>query len=467
MPTDKELNDISRRSFVKRTAMGGAGLLIATDLLGSNLSAAAPNSGKTTANSTMMGVPFERREKVRLGIIGVGGRGTSLLQDLLAVENVEVKAICDLVPEKVAHAQKAVVEKGQPEPTGFSKGERDFENLNKLELDIVYIATPWNWHVPMALHAMKNGKHAAVEVPACTTLQECWDLVDTSEATRKHCIILENCCYGSTEMMVLGMVRDGLFGEVTHGEAAYLHDLRSILTASEGEGLWRRFPHMKRNGNLYPTHGLGPVAHYMDIHRGDRFDYMVSVSSAEASLSAYVKANFAEGDPKRAEKYICGDMNTSIIKTQMGRTILLQHDVVNPRPYSRLNHISGTKGAFEDYPPRIFFDGPKDGPKSEDWQTLDAYRDKYEHPLWKSTGDLARKMGGHGGMDYIMNYRLMDCLKRGLVPDINVYDAAAWSAPTPLSEASVAQNGAPQKFPDFTRGKWNAHSDSPGFAVQV
>lgn len=465
MPGDTELKDISRRSFVKRTAIGGAGLLIATDLLGSDLGPATPEGAKATANSTMIGVPFEAKERVRLGIIGVGGRGSSLLQDLLAIENVEIKAICDLIPEKVARAQKAVVGAGQPEPTGFSKGERDFENLNKLELDIVYIATPWNWHVPMALDAMKNGKHAAVEVPACTTLQECWDIVDTSEATRKHCIILENCCYGSTEMMVLGMVRDGLFGEVTHGEAAYLHDLRSILTSSEGEGLWRRFPHMKRNGNLYPTHGLGPVAHYMDIHRGDRFDYMVSVSSSEASLSAYVKANFPEGDPKRAEKYVCGDMNTSIIKTQMGRTILLQHDVVNPRPYSRLNAISGTRGAFADYPPRIFFDGTKE--KEEEWQTLDALREKYEHPLWKTTGDLARKMGGHGGMDYIMNYRLMDCLKRGLVPDISVYDAAAWSAPTPLSEASVAQHGAPQKFPDFTRGKWNAHSDSPGFALQT
>src|SRR4029077_15426880 len=260
--------------------------------------------------------------------------------------------------------------------------------------------------------------------------------------------------------------QDGLFGEVTHGEAAYLHDLRSILTSSEGEGLWRRFPHIKRNGNLYPTHGLGPVAHYMDIHRGDRFDYMVSVSSAEASLSAYVKANFPDGDAKRAEKYICGDMNTSIIRTQKGRTILLQHDVVNPRAYSRLNSISGTKGIFADYPPRIFFDELKqdgskqDGPRKEDWETIDAFRDKYEHPLWKTTGEMARKMGGHGGMDYVMNYRLMDCLKRGLVPDINVYDAAAWSAPTPLSETSVAQNGAPQKFPDFTRGKWNVHSDS-------
>jgi len=464
MPSDKEAKDISRRSFVKRTAIGGAGLLIASDLLAPNLEAASPKS----SGATMMGVPFEAKERVRLGIIGVGGRGTSLLQDLLAIEKVEVKAICDLVPERVARARKAVTDAGQPDPAGFGKDEWDFKNLTQLELDIVYIATPWNWHVPMAISAMKNGKHAAVEVPACTTLQECWDLVDTSEATRKHCIILENCCYGATEMMVLSMVQDGLFGEVTHGEAAYLHDLRSILTSSEGEGLWRRFPHIKRNGNLYPTHGLGPVAHYMDIHRGDRFDYMVSVSSSEASLSAYVKANFADGDPKRSEKYICGDMNTSIIKTQRGRTILLQHDVVNPRPYSRLNSISGTKGAFADYPPRIFFDGAKlDGAKKEDWENLDAFREKYEHPLWKSTGELARKMGGHGGMDYIMNYRLMDCLKRGLVPDINVYDAAAWSAPTPLSEASVAQGSAPQKFPDFTRGKWSAHTGSVGFALQI
>jgi hypothetical protein len=454
---DNRPKDISRRNFVKSTAVGGAGLLIASDMLGRDITINAPKSD----NATMIGVPFEAHERVRLGIIGVGGRGSSLLEDLLAVEKVEVKAICDLVPEKVAKAQKAVTAAGQPEPTGFSKGERDFENLTRLDLDIVYVATPWNWHVPMAVSAMKNGKHAAVEVPACSTLDECWDLVNTSESTRKHCVILENCCYGATEMMVLGMVRDGVFGEITHGEAAYLHDLRGILTSSEGEGLWRRVPHMKRDGNLYPTHGLGPVAHYMDIHRGDRFDYMVSVSSREASLSAYVKATFPDGDPKRAEKYVCGDMNTSIIKTIKGRTILLQHDVVNPRPYSRLNLIEGTRGAFADYPARVFVDGPK----KEDWETLDAFKDKYEHPLWKTTGELARKMGGHGGMDYVMNYRLMDCLKRGLVPDIDVYDAAAWSCPTPLSEKSVAQNGSSQKFPDFTRGKWNMRPDSAGFAV--
>jgi len=455
MGTDEAPTNISRRNFIVRTAVGSAGLVIANEVLGENLLAAAPKS----SNTTMIGVPFEARERVRLGIIGVGGRGTSLLRDLLSVDGVDVKAICDLVPEKVERAQKAVTDAGQPKPTGFTKGELDFKNLNQLDLDIVYIATPWNWHVPMAVDTMKNGKHAAVEVPAATTLQECWDLVNTSETTRKHCVILENCCYGSSEMTVLQMVRDGVFGQITHGEAAYLHDLRGIVTANEGEGLWRRFPHMQRNGNLYPTHGLGPVAHYMDIHRGDRFDYMVSVSSAEASLSAYVKSKFPEGDPKRAEKYICGDMNTSIIRTANGRSILLQHDVVNPRPYSRLNMIQGTKGLFADYPPRVFVDGQKD----EDWQKLDAFNEKYEHPLWKSNGEMARKTGGHGGMDYIMNFRLMDCVKRGLPPDIDVYDAAAWSAPTPLSQASVAQNGTPQKFPDFSRGHWKARSDQ-GFA---
>ena len=458
MPMAKNSTDTSRRKFIKSTVVGGAGLLVSTDILKSELTATTEKS----VHSTMMGVPFGGRERIRLGIIGVGGRGTSLLRDLLAIDGVEVKAICDLVPEKVARAQKAVTDRGQPEPAGFSKGEWDFKNLTQLDLDIIYIATPWNWHVPMALSSMNNGKHAAVEVPAAVTLDECWQLVDTSEATRRHCVILENCCYGENELTVLGMVRDGVFGEVTHAEAAYLHDLRSILTANEGEGLWRRSPHMKRNGNLYPTHGLGPVAHYLNIHCGDRFDYMVSVSSCEASLSAYVQAHFPEGDPKRDEKYVCGDMNTSIIKTLKGRTILLQHDVVNPRPYSRLNSISGTKGAFADYPPRVFVDGQGE----ESWRAIDSFRDKYEHPLWKNMGEMARKTGGHGGMDYIMNYRLMDCLKRGLPPDIDVYDAAAWSVPTPLSEASVAQNGAPQKFPDFTRGRWNA-SDQTKFLLQT
>jgi len=450
-----ESSRISRRNFLRNTAVTSAGVVIADKAVNSYLLAATPSA----SGQTMIGVPFEPREQVRLGIIGVGGRGTSLLSDLLLVQGVEVKAICDVVPEKVEQAQKMVTDAGQPNPQGFSKGETDFKNLTQLDLDIVYVATPWNWHVPMAVDAMKNGKHVAVEVPAATSLQECWDLVNTSEATRRHCMILENCCYGSSELMALQMVRDGAFGEITYGEAAYLHDLRGILTANEGEGLWRRIPHTRRNGNLYPTHGLGPVAHYMNIHRGDRFDYMVSVSSREASLTSYVKDHFPASDPKRTEKYICGDINTSIIKTTQGRTILLQHDVVNPRPYSRLNMIQGTKGIFADYPPRVFLDGQKD----EEWQKIDSFQQKYEHPLWKQNGEMARKTGGHGGMDYVMNWRLMDCLKRGLPPDIDVYDAAAWSAPTPLSEASVKGNGSPQSFPDFTRNHWNARPENEKF----
>lgn len=460
---ENEPKGISRRSFVQRVVAGSAGLAAGVHGLADTAQAAPKSSA-----ATMIDVPFEARDHVRVGIIGVGNRGTTLLAHLNYVENVEIAAICDIVPAQVTQAQKMVTDLGRPQPRGFSKSETDFKNLTQLDLDIVYIATPWHWHVPMAINAMKNGKHAAVEVPVATTVQECWDLVDASESTRKHCVLLENCCYGELEMMVLGMVRDKVFGEITHGEAAYLHDLRAIMTASESEGLWRRFEHTKRNGNLYPTHGLGPVSHYMGINRGDRFDYIVSVSSREASLSEYVKENSPEGDPKRSEKYICGDINTSIIKTLKGRTILLQHDVVNPRPYSRLNSITGTKGIFADYPPRVFIDRKETDNKTahggEDWEKIDAFKEKYQHPLWRTTGDLARKMGGHGGMDYIMNFRLMDCVKRGLVPDIDVYDAVTWSVPGPLSEVSVANKGAAQSFPDFTREKWNGRL-SQSFAL--
>jgi len=381
---------ISRRSFVQRAAISGASLA-----LGSELQVSSVEAKPTLGASTMINVPFEARQTVRLGIVGVGNRGTALLANVLNIENVEISAVCDLLPANVDRAQKMAADAKRPMPRGFSNGDHDFKNLNQLDLDMVYIATPWHWHVPMAVDAMKNGKHAAVEVPAATTIKGCWDLVETSERTHRHCVLLENCCYGEFEMMVFQMVREGVFGEITHGEAAYLHDLRALLVSSESEGLWRRFEHTKRNGNLYPTHGLGPMANYMGINRGDRFDYMVSVSSREASLSEYVRSKFPEGNSKRLEKYICGDMNTGIIKTRRGRTILLQHDVVSPRPYSRNNTIMGTKGIFADFPPRIFFDAAmdKDHP-GEVWQNIDSFKSKYEHPLWKTTGNLARRMGG-------------------------------------------------------------------------
>lgn len=397
---------------------------------------------------TMKGVPFERHAKVRIGFVGVGGRGSGLLNDLLNVPGVEIKAICDLRQEHADRAAQRVERAGQPRPEVYAGTEKIYEKLCAREdLDLVYNATPWDWHVPIAVSAMEHGHHTAVEVPAATTLKDCWKLVDTSEKTRKHCIQLENCCYGWSELMVLQMVKAGLFGDLTHGEAAYIHDLRSLLLADASEGLWRREPHKTRDANLYPTHGLGPVANYMDIHKGDRFERIVSLSSKESSLSAYRDKAVPS---KRNEKYICGDMNTSIIRTALGRTIVLQHDVVTPRPYTRLNLIQGTKGAFADYPARIFFDGGGHG----DWQTLDSYKEKWEHPLWKKEGETARKLGGHGGMDYLMSYSLIECMKQGVPPQMDVYDAAAWSAPTPLSEMSIKKGGSAVVFPDFTRGHW-------------
>jgi len=441
---------ISRRRVLQSAALAAGGLgLKALGLSPAAQAAQAPAGPPAAAGSSMIGVPFEARSVVRVGLIGHGGRGASLLHDLLGIPGVQVSAVCDLVKDRVAAAQAKVVKAGQKEPAGYSAGERDFENLVKRDdLDVVYIPTPWRWHVPMAVAAMEAGKHVFVEVPAASTLEDCWRLVDTSERTRRHCVMLENCCYGENELMVLGMVRAGLFGELTHAEAAYIHDLGSKILFDNLEGLWRRDEHFTRNGNLYPTHGLGPVAHYLDINRGDRFEALVSMSSREASLSAR-RDRLPAGDARRKETYACGDMNTSILRTAQGRTVLLQHDVVTPRPYTRINHVSGTKGAFRDYPARIFLDGSG----KEEWGSLKPYKQRFEHPLWTRLRKVASK-SGHGGMDYVMSWRLMQCVREGLVPDMDVYDAAAWSAPAPLSEDSIKAGSSAVAFPDFTRGRW-------------
>ena len=413
------------------------------------------NARAEGAGGSMIGVPFQAKNTVRFGIIGTGGRGTSMLKEMLALDNAEVVALCDVNRDAALTAQGLVEKAGKPSPAVFANGDHDFENLVKrAEVDFVYIATPWDWHVPMALAGLNAGRHVGIEVPAATTIQGCWDLVNASEKNRRHCLIMENCCYGENELMVLNMVKDGLLGDLVHGEAAYIHDLREELLSNHGEGLWRRIPHTKLNGNIYPSHGLGPVANYMGVNRGDRFDYLVSVSSGQWGLEQYRNAHFPPDDPKRKEVYVEGDMNTSIIRTANGRTIMLQHDVVNARPYDRIDLISGTKGVFRDYPPRIYLDGQ---PGPEQFTSIDAYKEKYEHPLWKQTGELAKKLGGHGGMDYIMLYRLVECMRKGLPPDMDVYDAASWSAAGPLSRDSVAQGGSPVKFPDFTKGRWSEH----------
>jgi predicted dehydrogenase len=300
---------------------------------------------------------------------------------------------------------------------------------------------------------MQAGKHAATEVPAATTIEDCWALVRTSEATRRHCLMMENCCYDFNEMLVDTMVKAGAFGEILYAEAAYIHDLREILFEDRDEGLWRRIPHTQRNGNFYPTHGLGPVAWYLDSHKGDRFDYLVSMSTPERGLTEWRAAHIPRESPKWQEEYVEGDLNSSLIKTVRGRTILLQHAVTLPTPYSRLNSIRGTRGGFLDYPARIFREGQEGG---ESWRPLDdATKAQYTHPLWRRIGAIARAKGGHGGMDYIMAWRLIETMREGLPPDFDVYDAAAWSAPGPLSEASLALSSAPVRFPDFTRGDWS------------
>jgi len=435
----------SRRRFVQ---MGAASAVAAG--INPSLEAAAAPTGKPT----MIGVPFEKRNP-RIAIIGVGGRGTSLLENLIAAD-AQVVAICDVVQEKADHAAGLVEKDGRKRPDLYTAGPHDFETmLERSDIDLVIAATPWTWHAPMALFAMNHGKDVAIEVPGVITLEDCWNIVNTSESTRKHCIMLENCCYGYNETLILRMTHQGRFGDLLYGEGAYRHDLREELFSNKGEGLWRRDEHTKRNGNLYPTHGLGPVANYMGINRGDRFGYLVSMSSPERGFDAYRKDHLQPNDPRMAERYVCGDMNTSLIKTSNGLTITVKHCVSLPNPYSRINAIAGTKGIFEDYPPRIYFDGDKD----EAYGSLDQYKE-YAHPLWQRMGEVAKKAGGHGGMDYLMLYRLLQCVREGLPPDMDVYDAAAWSSVGPLSVSSVARDSARIDFPDFTRGGWKSRTAS-------
>lgn len=445
-----ELQSWSRRRFVQ---------LSAATAVGANLTSLA--QAESTASATMIDVPFEKRNP-RIAIIGTGGRGTNLLENLLAAD-AQIIALCDVVKEKADHAASLVAGAGQPKPVLYTDGPHAFKAmLSRKDIDFVVIATPWLWHAEMAIFGMKHGKDVAVEVPAVTTLEDCWKIVRTSEETRKHCMMLENCCYGYNETLILRMIQAGKFGELLYGEGAYLHDLRDELFSNAGEGLWRRAEHTKRDGNLYPTHGLGPVANYMGIQRGDRFGHIVSMSTPQRGLDAYRKEHLKADDPRMAEKYVTGDMNTSLIKTANGLTITVKHTTSTPHPYDRINQIAGTKGIFEDYPPRIYLDGQN---SDESWESIDKWKE-YQHPLWKSEGEIAKKLGGHGGMDYIMLYRLLQCVREGLPPDMDVYDAAAWSSVTPLSIASVSHGSAPMEFPDFTRGKWKLRKAS-AIATQV
>ena len=439
----------NRRDFIKLGTAAGVG--VALGMLGTGGCAATQRRPNPAPLQPFAAPPLER---VRVGFVGVGGMGSAHVRNFLKIDGVEIRAVCDIVESKVARVQQWVEDAGQPKPQGYSRGDWDFLRLCAQEdLDLVFNATPWRWHVPVCLAAMKADKHAAVEVPAAVTLDECWELVETAEQLDKHCVMMENCCYGRSEMMVLNLVRKGLFGEILHGECGYLHDLRGVKFNTDGEGLWRRAHSMTRNGNLYPTHGLGPIAQCMNINRGDRFDYLVSMSGPSRGLQLYQQEHLAPDDVRRAEKYVLGDVNVSLLKTVNGRTIYLVHDTNLPRPYSRINMIQGTRGLFSGYPDRLHIEGRS---PAHEWEQAEEYYKEFEHPVWKKLREDSAG-AGHGGMDYIEDYRLIQCLREGTPTDMDVYDAAAWSVVSALTERSVAQRSASVDFPDFTRGRWRTN----------
>ena len=445
---------MDRRGFLKAAAWAG-GLASALVQPGcAAFSGVAQRKGKS-----LVGFRAAPLEKVRVGIIGVGHRGPGAVGRLLNIPGVEIRAVSDLYEDRVAKQVKAVTDKGRPAPVPYFGSPEQWRKLcESKEIDLVYICTPWLWHTPMAVYAMQCGKHAVTEVPAAMTLEQCWQLVDTAEQTQRHCMILENCCYGDSEMFALNLCRKGLLGDLVHGEAAYIHDLRASKLREDKEngyqGQWRLEWSKQHTGNPYPTHGLGPVCQYMDINRGDRLEYLTSVSSGQFGLSLLAAEKYGKGSPEAKMAYRLGDINTTVIRTYRGRTLLVQHDTTSPRPYSRLNLISGTKGILSDYPLRVAL-----APRSHEWlsdKELAEFKAKHVHPLWDKQGESAKKMGGHGGMDYLMDLRLCHCLQNGLPLDISVYDTALWSSVVELSERSVLRNGASVEIPDFTRGGWKS-----------
>jgi len=436
-------DDLNRREFLKRSVAAAAA--------GSAALARDASAQSTPASGLYAAPPIET---VRIGMVGVGLQGGSHVENFLKIPGCRITAVCDVRAERTDWAAKAITAAGHPAPTAYTRGPRDFERLCETEdLDLVFTATPWEWHVPVMLAAMKSGKHAATEVPAAMTLDDCWAIVEAAETHKRHCVMMENCNYDRPEMLVFNIVRQGLFGEIVHAEGAYLHDLRQIKFEKKDEGLWRRAWATKLDGNPYPTHGLGPVANCLDINRGDRFDYLVSMSGPSRGLHDWAREHFPDGAPERAERYVLGDVNTSLIKTALGRTVMVQHCTNLPRPYSRINLVQGTKGMFQGYPHRLYIEGRG---KPHQWVDMLAVRDEFDHPLWK---DLERRAAGagHGGMDYIEDYRLITCLREGVPTDMNVYDAAALSAVVELSVQSNATRARPVDFPDFTRGHWRTN----------
>jgi len=455
----------NRRDFLKLTGLVGIGIAGAGIVPGcastksdkgkSNLdSIRVQTTQKHTQRFNMSGYAAPKIDTVRIGIIGLGARGADTVALLPHIDGIDIKALCDLVPERAESAKKQLASLGFRPATYSGKQDSWKQLCDRDDIDLVYIITPWHLHVPMAVYAMERSKHVAVEVPAAQTIEECWQLVETSERTRKHCMMLENVCYGLFELLTLNMARQGFFGEIIHGEGAYIHDRFKRFFDKE-QTTWRLQENINRNGNLYPTHGFGPICQIMNINRGGKLDYLVSASSNDFMMGKMADKLSETDDFWKlyAHKNYRGNMNTTTIRTNKGGTIMLQHDVTSPRPYSRIHLISGTKACAQEYPlpERISVS------TGDEWLSAAEYKkleEKYTPPITKKLGEMAKQIGGHGGMDFLMNWRLIDCLRNGLPLDMDVYDAASYSCIVPLSEWSVANRSNSIDVPDFTCGAW-------------
>ncbi len=437
----------SRRTFIKNTALVGAGMTV------------------LPAFSFRM-VQSNLTDKVKIGLIGVGLRGTNHLKNLTNRNDVIITAICDIDPARIKLALAHIEKQNQPKPEVFGKNEYDYKNLLALkEVDAVIISTPWLWHSRMAKDAMLAGKYTGVEVSAANTLEECWDLVNTHETTGTHLMILENVNYRRDVMAVLNMVRQNVFGQLVHMRGGYQHDLRHVKfnngqqpygggvefgAKGLSEASWRTLHSVYRNGDIYPTHGLGPLAAMLNINRRNRFISISSYTTKSLGLHNYIVKHGGKNHPNAKVKFKLGDIVTSMIATSNGETIILTHDTNLPRPYSLGFRVQGTKGLWEVDGNRIYIE---DVSKPHHWDNATEWLKKYDHPLWKKYGEHAEG-AGHGGMDFFVLHAFVESVKRNIAPPLDVYDAAAWSAVTPLSESSIENNGEPQDFPDFTRGLW-------------
>ncbi len=412
----------------------------------------------------LVGFSVDPIKKVRVGIIGLGNRGKILAQMLhWLIENdkAEIVGLSDLIEGNVEKVIQDLNGVQKSKPATYTKNENDWKNLvERDDVDLILIATPWRWHTPMAIYGMEQGKHVASEVPIAYTLSDCYKLIQTAEVTRKHCMMIENCCYNDEELFVLNMIQKGVFGDLTHAEGAYIHDLRKhMLSEDYYQGQWRIQHHRNRDGNFYTTHGIGPISNYLNIGHGDYYSTLTSISSREKNLSDAAKR---KGSPFTDIK--CGDMNTTMMKTAMGKTVMLQFDVHTGSPYSRINKVVGTGAVHAGYPSRLYIDNPEELKYwGHNWLSDEAYTDykeKFTHPLIKKLKSISENYKqGHGGMDFVMIYRLITCLNKGVPLDQTVYDSITWSAITPLSELSVANSSETVEFPDFTGGTWKNDRD--------